>query len=213
MNRRHVIERLLFNRLWVACSLAWMAHVPLAHAQLYAREAPPNSAFIHVFNATASQGLNVRIGVKSHAPLQPYTATPFIFLPPGEYPVTAGAQMQSFKLEANHYYTVAAGTSGLKLLEFHEPLSRLRAAIALFNLMTDMPLSLKTADGATPVFEAVAPGTSVQRSINPLQLNLALFSGDRKVADVPAITPQRGQSFSLFVAGTAAAPVLVWNND
>jgi alginate O-acetyltransferase complex protein AlgF len=180
---------------------------------LYAREAPPNSAFIHVFNATPSTGVNVRIGDKSQTPLMPYAATPFIFLPPGEYPVTAGAQMQSFKLEANHYYTVAAGPNGLKLLEFHEPLSRLKAAVSLFNLMTEIPLSLKTADGATPVFEAVAPGTSVQRAINPLQLNLALFSGERKVADVPAISPQRGQSFSLFVAGTSAAPVLVWNRD
>ena len=204
--------RHLFKRLVALCCLASIAHAPLAHAQLYAREAPPNSAFIHVFNATPSR-VNVQIGERSQTPLQPYTATSFIFLPPAEYTVVVGRHTQSFRLEANHYYTVAAHTDDLKLLNFHEPLSRLKAAIALFNLMDGATLSLKTADGATPVFEAVAPGTAVQRLINPLQLNLALFSDDRKVAGVPPISPQRGQSFSLFVAGSSAAPVLIWNQD
>jgi len=205
--------RLSFHRLLLACCLASLAHVPMAQAQLYAREAPPNSAFIHVFNATPSAGVNVQIGAESQPPLPPYAATRFLFLAPGEYPVVVGARTQTFKLEANHYYTVTAGPEGMKLLEFEGPLSRLKVAIALFNLMTDMSVSLKTADGSTPVFEAVAPGTSVQRTINPLQLNLALYNGDKKVADVPSISPQRGQSFSLFVAGSPAAPVLVWNKD
>jgi alginate O-acetyltransferase complex protein AlgF len=184
-----------------------------AHAQLYAREAPPGSTFVHVFNATPATGVNVQIANKTLPPLLPYTATAYIFLPPGQHAVQAGTHKQTFPLEGNHYYTVVASADGLKLFEFHEPLTRLKAMIGLFNLMPNTPLSLKTADGATAVFEGVAPNTSVQRTINPLKLSLALFNGGTKIADVPATPLERGQSFSLFVCGTETTPVLVWNKD
>ena len=85
--------------------------------------------------------------------------------------------------------------------------------IALFNLMPGVTLALRTADGAMAVFEAVAPNTSTQRAINPLKLDLALFSGDKKIATVPPVELERGRSFSLFVGGSAGAPILVWNKD
>src|SRR5689334_3709547 len=76
-----------------------------AHAQLYAREAPPGSTFVHVFNATPSTGVAVQIGDRALPPLLPYTATAFMFLPPGEHTIQAGAHKQAFALEGNHYYT------------------------------------------------------------------------------------------------------------
>jgi alginate O-acetyltransferase complex protein AlgF len=195
-----------------ACAIVAFISMP-AHAQLYAREAPPGSTFVHVFNATPATGVNVQVGDKALPPLLPYTATAYIFLPPGQHSVQAGAHKETFALEGNHYYTVVANADGLKLFEFHEPLTRLKAMIGLFNLMPGTTLSLKTGDGATAVFDGVAPNTSIQRTINPLKLSLALFSGDRKIADVPATPLERGQSFSLFVCGTETTPVLVWNKD
>jgi alginate O-acetyltransferase complex protein AlgF len=186
---------------------------PATRAQLYAREAPPGSTFVHVFNGTPSTGVNVQIGDRALPPLLPYTATPYIFLPPGEHIVQAGAHKQPFALQGNHYYTVVATAEGLRLFEAHEPLTRLKALIGLFNLIPDTTLSLKTADGATAVFEGVAANTSTQRTINPLKLDLALFSGDKKIADVPSTPLERGRSFSLFVSGTESTPVLVWNKD
>jgi alginate O-acetyltransferase complex protein AlgF len=136
-----------------------------------------------------------------------------MFLPPGQHTIQAGAHKQAFALEGNHYYTVVANGDGLKLFEAHEPLTRLKALIGLFNLMPGTTLALKTTDGATAVFDAVAPNTSTQRTINPLKLDFALFNGDRKIADVPAVPLERGQSFSLFVCGTETTPVLAWNKD
>ena len=201
------------NLLRCAFAVAAIAWLPLAHAQLYAREAPPNSAFIHVFNATPVGGVNVQIADKTQPPLLPYAASAYVFLPPGECTVQAGSHKQSFQLEGNHYYTVSATADGLQLFEFHEALTGLKAMIALFNLMPATTLALKTADGATAVFDTVAPNTSTQRAINPLQLNLALFSGGRKIADVPPVALERGHSFSLFAGGSATTPILVWNRD
>jgi alginate O-acetyltransferase complex protein AlgF len=59
----------------------------------------------------------------------------------------------------------------------------------------------------------VAPNTTTQRPINPLKLNLAVFNGDKKIADVPSVTLERGKSFSLFVGGSESTPILVWNSD
>ena len=202
----------MFRRTLLLTALI-LAFNSAAYAQLYAREAPAGSTFVHVFNGTPSTGMNVQIGERALPPLLPYTATAFIFLPPGEHAVTAGGRKQSFAFEGNHYYTVVANAGGLKVFEAHEPLTRLKAMIGLFNLIPTATLALKTADGATAVFDGVAPNTSTQRTINPLKLDFALFNGDRKVADVPAMPLERGQSFSLFVCGTETTPVLVWNKD
>ena len=208
MARKSIATRLLS-----ALVVLVLACVPKAHAQLYAREAPPGSTFVHVFNATPSTGVAVQIGERALQPLLPYTATAYMFLPPGQHTVQAGTHKQSFALEGNHYYTVVAYPDRLKLFEAHEPLTRLKAMIGLFNLMPATTLALKTADGATAVFDAVAPGTSTQRTINPLKLSFALFSGDKKIANVPDVPLDRGVSFSLFVCGTETTPVLVWNKD
>lgn len=199
--------------LGAAVVLALIAWSPAARAQLYAREAPPGSTFVHVFNATAATGVPVQVGEKGLPALLPYTATSFMFLPPGEHSVQAGGHKQSFMLEGSHYYTVVASADGLKLYEAHEPLTKLKALIGLYNLMPGTTLALKTADGATAVFDSVAPNSSAQRTINPLKVSFALFNGDKKLADVPPVPLERGQSYSLFVCGTQSTPVLVWNKD
>ena len=200
-------------RLLIALDALAFACIPVAHAQLYAKEAPPGSAFIQVFNGTATAGINVQIGGRSQPPLLPYTASPYIFLRPAIYAVEAGSHKQTFALHADHYYTVAATADGLRFFDLHEPPSMFKAALVLFNLVPGVPLTLKTADGATPIFDAVARDESARRSINPLTLNLALFSGDRKIATAPPISLQRGQSFSLFASGSEVTPVLVWSKD
>jgi alginate O-acetyltransferase complex protein AlgF len=186
---------------------------PVVHAQLYAREAPPGSTFVHVFNATPSAGVNVGIGARALPPLLPYAASDYIFLAPGEHVVQVGSQQKSFQLEGNRYYTVSADAAGLRLFELSEPLTKLKAILNLFNLLPGTTLALKTADGATSVLDAVAPNTSAQRALNPLKLSLALFSGDQKIATVPPIALERGRSFSLFVSGSATSPVLIVKED
>jgi len=73
----HKYTAVLFANAAAAMAVAWAS---VAHAQLYAREAPPNSAFIHIFNATPVGGVNAQIGDKSQPPLLPYAASAYIFL-------------------------------------------------------------------------------------------------------------------------------------
>jgi alginate O-acetyltransferase complex protein AlgF len=208
-----MFRKQIATRFFSACAGLMFFCSPTVHAQLYAREAPPGSTFVHVFNATPSAGVNVGIGAKAQPPLLPYSASDYIFLPPGEHVVQVGSQQKSFNLESNRYYTVSADAAGLRLFELTEPLTKLKAILTLFNLLPGTTLALKTADGATSVLDAVAENTSAQRAINPLTLSLALFDGEKKIATVPPIALVRGRSFSVFVSGSATSPVLVVNED
>lgn len=184
-----------------------------AQAQLYAREAPPNSAFIRAFNNTANTGVGVKIGEQTEPPLLSYAASAYLFREPGDVVLKVGPREKTVKLEANHFYTAVETSNGIVMFELSGVLNRLKAMIAIFNLMPATAVGLKTADGKATVFETVAPGTSAQREINPLKLSLGLFNGPTKLTDVPPVALDRGKVFSLFVSGSEAYPVMIWNED
>lgn len=196
----------------MASLCALLATAP-AQAQLYAAAAPANSAFIRVYNNTANAGLPVQIGTAAQPALMAYSAGDYQFLPPGEVLVRAGVHQKTMSLAANHYYTAVVSREGLVPYELSGVLNRLKAVVAIFNLMPATTLSLKTADGKASVFEGVVPGQAAQREINPLKLTLAVFDQATLLGAAPPVALDRGKVFSLFVSGTAASPVMVWNDD
>ena len=76
--------------------------------------------------------------------------------------------------------------------------------------LTDSTLSLKTADGKTDVVADVKPDGRGDREINPVKVGLALFDGERKVADLKPVTLERGEVVSLFVTGGQGKLSPVW---
>ena len=74
---------------------------------VYGPVAPPNSAFVRVFNATAQPELQARIADKTMDEIPAYGASEFVFLPPGKYTLTVGAASQPVTLQANKFYTAA----------------------------------------------------------------------------------------------------------
>lgn len=177
---------------------------------LYDAPPPPGSTFIRVSNGTAVAGVVARVGTQTLPALPPFATSTYLFLQPGEVELTVGERSATHSLAADHYYTAALTTDGVKLFDLKGFSSQLKSMIILYNLLPDATLSLKTADGKTTVFADVAPYSAVQREINPLTVQFALFRGDQKFADVPAKSFDRGQPSSLMVAGTTAAPTLVW---
>lgn len=190
---------------------ALLGAMPAVHAQaLYAAAPPPGSTFIRVSNGTAVAGVPARIGTQPLPALPAYTASNYVFLSPGPTEVEIGGASQTFDFKADHYYTVAHTADGTKLFELKGFTSQLKSMVVLFNLLPDTTLALKTADGKTTVFADVGPYSAVQREINPLTVKLALFDGDRKLADVPEKSFERGQPSTLVITGSARAPNLTW---
>lgn len=192
-------------------SAVLLTAVAPVHAQaLYAAAPPPDSAFVRVTNGTAVAGVSARIGVQPLPGLPPFTSSNYVFLQPGDVEVELAGHQKSFTFEASHYYTVAHTVDGLKLFDLKGFSSQLKSMVVLFNLLPDATLSLKTADGKTTVFADVGPYAAVQREINPLTVQLALFRGDSKLIDVPPKAFERGQPSTLVIAGSSSAPNLTW---
>lgn len=194
-----------------AALLAGLAPLPTLAADegVYGPVAPPNSAFVRVFNATAQPELQARIGDKTLDEIPAYGASEFVFLPPGKYTLTAGAASQAVSLQANKFYTAALEGKALRLMDNERYTNRLKALVIVYNLVDGSTLSLKTPDGR-PVIENVGPDSSASREVNAVKVNLALYDGAKKITDVKPMNLERGRAFSLFVAGDKDQPVTSW---
>jgi len=195
-------------------SLLLAVLVPMhSQAQLYAKGAPPGSAFVRILNGTAGQSPAGFIGETQQSALPAFTAGQFVFLPPGEYPIQVGNRKETFKLEADRFYSIAYLPDSMKSFQLEGFKSQLKAMVVMMNLFPDKTLSLKTADGKVTVLDSVAPFKAGQREINPLSVSLGLFDGDRKMVDVPPVTFERGKASSLIVGGTSTVPILTWDEQ
>lgn len=177
---------------------------------LYGAAAPAGSAFIRVFNASDADDVQAQVGNETINDIRAWNASEFIFLPAGTHRLSLGSLEQSLTLAAGRYYTAVAGQGGVRLLDNDNAGNRLKALLILYNLTGDSALSLRTQDGGTTVIGGVGKDASGKREVNPAKVQLAVFSGDQKLADAPPVTLARGQAFSLFVVGDADAPRLAW---
>jgi len=177
---------------------------------LYGPAAPPGSAFIRIFNGTQQSLVDARVGPEDLNEIAPYEASEFTFLPPGSYDLTAGPVKQRITLQPDRFHTAAVIDGKVQLVDNDRFRNRMKALVILYNLTGESELSLKTADGKTPVVENVPPNKSGQREVNAVRTQLALYKGGQRVAPVRQVAFERGRAFSLFVAGTPQAPVPVW---
>lgn len=201
-------------RVFLALSLGLLSSALLSGARaddegVYGPAAPPDSAFLRVFNATAQPEVAAHVADKVLDDIGAYDASEFVFLPPGNYTLAAGGVNQPISLKPGRYYTAALDGKAFKLIENERYSNHLKAMLMVYNLVDGSSMSLKTGDGR-PVVDKVAPNSIGTREVNAVKVNLALFDGGKHVADVKPITLERGHVFSLFVAGTRDTPVSAW---
>lgn len=178
-------------------------------AALYGPTAPAGSSFVRTYNA-GSNVLDLSLGPVSIKDIAPRGSSDFKFLPAGSYSASAAGQSLPVTLKADQYYTLVQLPGGnLILVEDPAFKNRQKALVRLQNL-SDTPVSLKTADGKTEVIQAVAGQGRGEREINPVKVRLALFAGDKKMADLNPLSIERGEAVSLYVTGTAGKLSPVW---
>ncbi len=202
--------RLLGCALGLVAAMSLPAAPALADdAALYGPEAPPGSAFIRVVNATADADLEAQVGDKQIDRLAAWSASEFEYLPAGTQTVVAGSVKQSAQLQAGHYYTAVVDGERLRLLDNSAYDNRLKALVILYNLTDQSDLTLRTSDGKTTVVEPVARDAFGTREVNAARARLAVFAGDSKIGETPAVSLARGKATSVFAVGPASAPRLI----
>ncbi|GAB3482083.1 alginate O-acetyltransferase AlgF [Azotobacter salinestris] len=176
---------------------------------LYEAVAPKGSAFVRLYNA-GNQEASASVGSVSLEDVSPLASSGFEYLPAGQYSARIGAHSLPVNLSAEHYYTlVTQAGAAPQLVEEPAFKSKQKAMLRVQNL-SDKPLTLKTADGKTEVVKSVAPQGRGDREINPVKASLALFDGERKVADLKPVSLARGEIVCLYVTGSANQINPVW---
>lgn len=202
------------NRRWTsyACALVLGLGALQANADeggLYGPKAPKGSAFVRAYNAGSSE-LSVNVGNTALTDVPPQGSSDFKFLPAGNYSAQVGSSNLSVKLEADRYYTLVNQAGQDPQLVEEPPFKNKQKALLRVQNLSDAKLTLKTADGKTPVVEDVAPQGRGEREINPVKVGLALFDGERKVSDLKPIALQRGEVVCLYVTGSGGKLSPVW---
>ncbi|HFK2883399.1 alginate O-acetyltransferase AlgF [Stenotrophomonas maltophilia] len=185
-------------------------------AQLYAARPPAGSAFVRVLNPGANA---VKAGVANGADqnVGPAARATRYAIVEGGKPFTvrvAGKPRTQPAVAAGSFTTLvldgAAPSKPVAVLEDGGGSSdALKAEIRFYNLAAGCAQGrLAMADKGAAVFPAVAAGRSAARAINPVKARLVASCGakDSTALELPALQP--GDHYSLFLTGTASAPVL-----
>ena len=179
-------------------------------AALYGPSAPPGSAFVRVFNAQDQPETQAQLGEQKFEEVASWGSSEFLFVPAGSHPLKVGSASKTVQLQADRYYTAVVNDGQLLLLDSSRYNNRMKALVIVYNLSEAKSLSLRTADGRTPLVDNVTSKGQGSREVNPAKASLAVFDGDRRLGEAPPVNLSRGKAFSLFVVGDASAPRLVW---
>jgi len=202
------------KRSWTSYALALALGLGTLHAHageggLYGPTAPKGSTFVRAYNAGNTE-LSVSVGNTDLPEIAPLGSSDFSFLPAGSYSAQVGSNTLPVKLDADRYYTLVSQPGSEPKLVEEPPFTNKQKALLRVQNLSDSNLTLKTADGKTPVVEAVAPNARGEREINPVKVGLALFDGDKKVSDLKPVSLARGEVVCLYVTGSAGKLSPVW---
>lgn len=176
---------------------------------LYAPAPPNGSAFVRVVNTGGAAPLQV--AGRPIGPLEAGTTSAYLVAMAGEREVKLGTASVKFTAEAGYFYTLAPRDGQLVLQA--DPVNRnlAKANITLYNF-TELPsLSLRTADGATVLVDAVAPFAQGSRAVNAISVDLAVFADGAALHALPGLKLESGNAYSAVVIGKAGAtPTVTW---
>ncbi len=171
---------------------------------LYGAAAPDDAGFVRIVHGGGADPLrDIWIGATRFSEVAPESASPYRPVDPGIHQILIGDQSQEIIPRRGSYYSVVVDRRRLVVLEDPEHTRPDRAQIFLYNFWDEGPLSLRTADGATTLIEPVAHEASGVIEVNPVPVELALFHGGERIAQVGDPELRRGQSYSVFVFGAA----------
>lgn len=195
-----------------ACALALSVGMLQAQADdgaLYGPKAPKGSAFVRAYNASSAE-LDINVGEAQLKQVGPLGSSDFKFLPAGSYQAQVGNAQLPVQLQADRYYTLVSQTGAEPRLVEEPPFTSRQKALLRVQNLSGTTLSLKTSDGKTDVVADVKPDGRGDREINPVKVGLALFDGERKVADLKPVTLARGEVVCLYITDAQGKLSPVW---
>ena len=181
-------------------------------AQLYAPRPPAGSAFVRVVNPSADT-VKVQISNGAEQAIGPQQLASNYSVVKGDQSFTVslnGKPVGQLKVAPDSFNTLVQHNGEFQILnDSNGNEDALKAELRFYNLASDCPKgSLKVADGGPVLFADVAPHATVARGINPVSASLSAGCGNATSEKLPLPKLEPGDHYSLFLTGSAAAPVL-----
>lgn len=192
---KHLHRILLFV---LALSAAPALSAADGNAALYDPVAPPDSAFVRLFNHSNT---SVTLKVSSKTAAQTVSNGQlggYLFVAAGSHTLTVGAASLPVTLTAKSALTVLYdGTSLVALNDTYED-DRKKAQVAFYNL-TSNALSLRTADGKHVIVDKLERNSTGSRMINEIKIRFAAYADSGNVASFSEMFLKKGRSYSYIV--------------
>lgn len=107
-------------------------------------------------------------------------------------------------MEAGAFYTVLPDATESTRIVTEPARDPARVMVALINL-SDTDLTLRTADGSIEIVAPVKPQDAGYRSMNPVQVPVAVFAGNEIRGEVLDLNMRRGQHPAVVVTNTTVS--------
>lgn len=200
---------------WVAAVVGIGLPAGAQDEGLYEPAPPPGSAFVRWINAIAPGADAPAVGTADLPSAGFGMASPYVVIPEGSYPVSQDGAETAVDLAEGRFYTIAAQGAAdapvMRLIHDDVARDRTRAQILFYNLSAADGLSLKTADGTTPVFENVPAGQAAEpRPVNAVTVAFGLFDGARALHALPPVALDAGAVYSAIAVAGEDGPALSW---
>ncbi|MFL9997729.1 alginate O-acetyltransferase AlgF [Paraburkholderia sediminicola] len=218
-----------------AVAVAALLSAGVAHAaaddvaSLYGPQPPADASYLRVLNAS-SQAVRVALaGSEAPQTLAPGAVTRFSVLTQGTparvtvdgkvlADAAGSATTANATPRAGDAVTVALrhdtkGWHATRIVGRYERVDGLKATLRAFNFASGCSAKIGVDGNGPTVFALVAAGAQDARAINPVSAKLVGQCGAAASAALPLPTLAAGDSYSLFVTGDAAKPVLSGARD
>jgi hypothetical protein len=202
-------------------------------ASLYGPQPPANATYLRVVNLAAQPARVVLPGSERAGAVAPGAVTRFSVVTPGtslrvtvdgkEVADDGGASGAAKAAAASDSTAGSAITLALehdargwhatRIVGRYERVDGLKATLRAFNFSTGCSAKIAVDGGGAAVFPQVATGDQEARAINPVAARLVGSCGAATTQTLTLPTLAAGDSYSLFVTGDAARPVLTGARD
>lgn len=174
-------------------------------------DAPEGSAYIRLINLTSSP-INAGIDNKILTVKEYCHASEYVYLPSGEYAVNNKTVNWNGELQVDKVYSIIVSYSGTRLEQEKRFTSARKGLLAVYNFSSNI-ISIRTAQGNKPVFRVIESDTQKSREVNPLKIQLSVYTDNKSSLDVAPVIFQAGVISSLFVCHDDVQTVAHWSNN
>ncbi|WMD23557.1 alginate O-acetyltransferase AlgF [Achromobacter seleniivolatilans] len=187
-----------------------------AFAQLYAARPPAGSSFVRVVNSE-TQPLRAQVAKGPAQEIGPAKLATTYAIVKGNQTFDVlidGKTAATLKVAPDTFNTLLARREGDKLSfavidDSNGAQDALKAELRFYNLAADCPAGkLGVSPSGPALFQDIKPGGSAARAINPVSATLDAGCGAAASPTLALPALQPGDHYSLFLTGTAAAPIL-----